>query len=173
MGRIRNVLFLCSGNTSRSPAAEYIAKWLKETKFREQLKDVNFDSGGLYSYYKQPQDPTAKYLKSRNIDFSDFEGKQIDLELIKKQDLILGFEEKWHKTKLIRRFKNLKDLNKKTFLLLEFVGENENIELIDPINLPEDEYNKILEKIEYGVEKALKKIIDINEKEEEKNNKKD
>ena len=162
MGKIRNVLFLCSGNTSRSPAAEYIAKWLKATKFRDELKDVNFDSAGLYNYYKKPQEPTAKYLESKNIDFSDFEGKQIDLELVSKQDLILGFEEQWHKKKLIRRFKNLEDLDKKTYLLLEFAGEKDNLELIDPINLPVEEYNKILERIEYGVEKALQKLISIN-----------
>ncbi len=71
MGKIRNVLFLCSGNTSRSPAAEYIAKWLKETKLRVELKDVNFDSAGLYSYYKYPQEGTVKLFKSNDIDFSD------------------------------------------------------------------------------------------------------
>jgi len=169
MRKIRNVLFICSGNTSRSPAAEYIAKWLKETKFRDELKDVNFDSAGLYSYYKYPQEGTANLLKSKNIDFSDFRGKRIDLELFKKQDLILGFEEKWHIRKLKRRFKNLKNLDEKIYLLLDFGGEKENLEIIDPINLTPDDYNKILEKILYGVEKALERIIKINKEDEEDN----
>jgi len=130
MGKVRNVLFLCSGNTSRSPGAEYIAKWLKETKFSDDLKNINFDSAGLYSYFKTPREGTAIYLKSKGIDFSDFEGKQIDEDLLLKQDIILGFEEKWH----IR-----------------------------------EEYQKVMEKIEFGVERALKKIIEIN-KEVEKDN---
>ncbi len=165
MGKIKNVLFLCSGNTSRSPAAEYIAKWLKETKYKAELKDVIFDSAGLYSYYKTPREGTANYLKSKNINFSDFEGKQITADLIKKQDLILGFEEKWHVRKLKRRFKNLKELENKTFILLDFaeISKN-NIEIPDPINFEPEDYKRTLERIEEGVTKALLKIIEINKK---------
>ncbi len=165
MGKIKNVLFLCSGNTSRSPAAEYIAKWLKETKYKAELKDVIFDSAGLYSYYKTPREGTANYLKSKNINFSDFEGKQITADLIKKQDLILGFEEKWHVRKLKRRFKNLKELEIKTFILLDFAEiSKDDIEIPDPINFEPDEYKRTLERIEEGVTKALLKIIEINKK---------
>ncbi|MFX1340016.1 MAG: hypothetical protein ACFFDK_15495 [Promethearchaeota archaeon] len=169
MGRIRNVLFLCSGNTSRSPGAEYIAKWLKETKFKENLKDVNFDSAGLYNYFKTPREGTAKYLNDKGIDFSDFEGKQIDEDLIFKQDLILGFEEQWHIKKFKRKFKNIKNLNEKVYLLFDFIGEKDNIEIPDPIDFESDEYQKVMEKVEFGVEKALKKIIEINKKVEENN----
>jgi len=162
MRKIRNVLFLCSGNTSRSPAAEYLAKWLKETKFKEELKDVNFDSAGLYSYYKTPQEGTTSYLESKHIDYTDFKGKQITEELLKKQDLILGFEKKWHIGKLKRRFKDLEDLDKKIFLLLDFAEEEGDLEILDPINIEPEEYKKIMEKIEKAIIKVLKKIININ-----------
>ena len=169
MGKVRNVLFLCSGNTSRSPGAEYIAKWLKETKFRDDLKNINFDSAGLYSYFKTPREGTANYLKSKGIDFSDFEGKQIDEDLLLKQDIILGFEEKWHIRKFKRKFKNIKNLDDKVFLLFDFIGEKDEIEIPDPIHFEPGEYQKVMEKIEFGVERALKKIIEIN-KEVEKDN---
>jgi protein-tyrosine-phosphatase len=169
MGKVRNVLFLCSGNTSRSPGAEYIAKWLKETKFRDDLKNINFDSAGLYSYFKTPREGTANYLKSKGIDFSDFEGKQIDEDLLLKQDIILGFEEKWHIRKFKRKFKNTKNLDDKVFLLFDFIGEKDDIEIPDPIDFEPEEYQKVMEKIEFGVERALKKIIEIN-KEVEKDN---
>lgn len=169
MGKVRNILFLCSGNTSRSPGAEYIAKWLKKTKFRDDLKDINFDSAGLYNYFKTPREGTAKYLNDKNIDFSDFEGKQIDEDLLIKQDLILGFEEKWHIRKLKRKFKNLKNLDDKVFLLFDFIGEKDDIEIPDPIDFEPEEYQKVMEKIEFGVERALRKIIEINKKVEENN----
>ena len=79
-----------------------------------------------------------------------------------RQDIILGFEERWHIKKLKRRFKNLEDLGEKTHLLLEFAGETENLEIPDPINFTEDEYNKLLERIKYGVIKSIEKIIEIN-----------
>lgn len=162
MGKIKNVLFLCSGNTSRSPAAEYLAKWLKNKDYREDLKDVHFDSAGLYSYYKTPQEGTVNYLKSKGINFNDFEGKQISEDLVKRQDLILGFEERWHIRKFQRRFKNLNDLHEKTFLLLDFAKEKNDVEIPDPINFTPKEYEKIMERIELGVKEALKKIIEIN-----------
>ena len=166
MGKIKQVLFLCSGNTSRSPAAQYLAKWLKATKYKEELKDVTFDSAGLYSYYKTPREGTAEYLKSKGIDFNDFTGKQIDEDLVKNQDLILGFENKWHVKKLKRRFKNLTDLDKKTHLLLEFAEVGDITEIPDPINFKQDEYREVMERIEEGVDKSLKKIIEINNKED-------
>ena len=162
MGKIKQVLFLCSGNTSRSPAAEYLAKWLKATKYKEELKDVKFDSAGLYSYYKTPREGTADYLKSKGINFNDFIGKQIDEDLVKSQDLILGFENKWHVKKLKRRFKNLTDLDEKTHLLLDYAEEEGDFEIPDPINLTPDEYREVVERIEKGVHKTLKKIIRIN-----------
>lgn len=164
MVKIKNVLFICSGNTARSPAAEYLAKWLKATKYKEELNNVNFDSAGLYSYYKTPQEGTANYLKSKNIDFSDFKGKKITKELIEKQDLILGFEKKWHIKKLKRRYKDLKGLDDKLYLLLDFAGERGELEIPDPINFKPEQYQNVAERIEKGVIKALEKIIEINTK---------
>jgi protein-tyrosine-phosphatase len=124
MPKIKNVLFLCSGNTCRSPFAEYFSKWLQKTEFKNELADVAFDSAGLYHYYEKPQEGTVKYLKSKGIDINGFHAKEVDDALIEKQDLILGFEDKWHVKKLKRRFKNIKDLDKKVFLLLRFAGRS-------------------------------------------------
>ncbi|MHA1468092.1 MAG: arsenate reductase/protein-tyrosine-phosphatase family protein [Promethearchaeota archaeon] len=166
MRKIKQVLFLCSGNTSRSPAAEYLAKWLKTTKYKEELREVTFDSAGLYSYYKTPREGTANYLKSKGINFNDFIGKQIDEDLVKSQDLILGFENKWHVKKLKRRFKNLTELDKKAQMLLEFAEVGDNTEIPDPINFEPGEYREVMERIEEGVDKSLKKIIEINSTED-------
>jgi len=164
MGKIKNVLFLCSGNTCRSPFAEYIAKYIQKTKYSDEpnIKDVNFDSAGLYHYYEIPQEGTRKYLNMKGIDISDFHAKEINSNLVEKQDLILGFEKKWHLDKLKRRFKKIRDLDKKTFLLLDFAGETENLEIKDPFDLDEKDYNKVLERIENGVIKIIEKIIKIN-----------
>ena len=166
MPKIKHVLYICSGNTCRSPFAEAISKWLQKTKYVNEIKELNFNSAGIYHYYEQPQEGTLKYLKSKGIEMDDFQAKDVDEELIIKQDLILCFEEKYHVRKLKRKFKQLKDLDEKVFLLLEFAGEIDNLEIEDPFYLEENEYNKLLKKIEDGIIKSIEKIIKINNSEE-------
>lgn len=165
MSKIKNVLYLCSGNTCRSPFAEYFSKWLQKTEYANNIKELNFDSAGIYHYYEQPQEGTLKYLKAKGIEMNDFQAKDANEDLLNKQDLILAFEEKYHIRKLKRKFRNIKDLEGKTFLLLKFAGELDNLEIEDPFYLEENEYNKILKRIENGIIKSIEKIIEINKSE--------
>jgi len=162
MSEIKNILYICSGNTCRSPFAEYFSKWLQKTKYVNEIKELNFDSAGIYHYYEQPQEGTLKYLKAKGIGMDDFQAKDADEDLLNKQDLILAFEERYHIRKLKRKFKNVKDLDDKVFLLLKFAGETENLEIEDPFYLEENEYNEILKSIEDGIIKSIERIIEIN-----------
>lgn len=165
MTKIRNILYICSGNTCRSPFAEYYSKWLQETKYVNEIRELNFDSAGIYHYYEQPQEGTSNYLNDKGIKMEDFRAKDANEELLNKQDLILTFEEKYHIRKLKRKFKNVKNLEFKLFLLLKFAGETENLEIEDPFYLEENDYNKILKRIENGISKSIERIIKINNSE--------
>ncbi|MHA1460675.1 MAG: arsenate reductase/protein-tyrosine-phosphatase family protein [Promethearchaeota archaeon] len=165
MTKIKNVLFICSGNTCRSPFAEYFSKWLQKTKYANEIKELNFDSAGIYHYYEQPQEGTLKYLEAKGVRMDDFQAKNADEELLNKQDLILAFEEKYHVRKLKRKFKNVKDLEGKVFLLLKYATETKNLEIEDPFYLEETAYNEILKRIESGIIKSIEKIIEINKSE--------
>jgi len=165
--KISNVLFICYANTCRSPAAEYFAKGLKQTKYRNELKNVIFDSAGWHDAFDYAQPETINYIQGKGWDISDFRPKVITRELLKKQDLIIGME-KYHLVKIKNKFRDLKkELEGKLFTLKQFNG----VALKDDLNIPDpyrtgiENYNRILRIVEENVEKLVRKIIEINRSE--------
>lgn len=163
MKAIKNVLFVCYGNTSRSPLAHGLAYWLQSSQYKEELKDIKFDSAGFMNVFKNAQPETIEYLRKKNIDFSNFHGKIMDDELLNKQDLILVMET-FHLKRLRRRFKQVKDINKKSYVLLDFAGESDNIDIPDPVNFGPEIYNMTIQRVEKGVIGSIEKIIELNKK---------
>ena len=164
MEKIKNVLWVCFGNTARSPLALGLSIWLKNTRYEDDLKDMTFDSAGFINFFKTAQPETVEYLKTKNIDFSDFKGKIMDADLLEKQDLILVMET-MHLKRLRRKFKQVKDIEKKSFRLLEFAGETGELNIADPVNFSPEVFQKVIEDVESGVIKSIEKIIKINNKE--------
>jgi len=148
------------GNTARSPAAEYLAKDLKE-KFKDDLKDVNFDSAGFFNAFSYMQPESRTYLNSKGIEHSNFRPKVIDRDLLEQADLILTMEDS-HSIDIKKKYSNVKDIDKKTYTLKEFSGEIDNLDIIDPYYTDSSFYFKILKIIDKYIELAVKKIIEIN-----------
>ncbi len=161
--KISNVLFLCYANTCRSPAAEYLAKGLKQTKYKKELDYVNFDSAGLHDAFDNAQPETINYVNRKWIDMSDFRSKVITRDLLRKSDLIIGME-RYHIIKLRSKYKDIKkELEGKLFTLKQFNGaDKKDLNIPDPYNTGIDNYNSILRIVEENVEELVKKIIKIN-----------
>ncbi|MFX1409614.1 MAG: low molecular weight protein arginine phosphatase [Promethearchaeota archaeon] len=157
MNKIRKVLFVCMGNTARSPAAEYLAKGLKK-RYAAELKDIVFDSAGFFNAFSYMQPESHDYLKAKGIDSSDFVPKIINKNLLEKQDLILTMEHS-HSRDIKNNFSNVKDIDKKIFTLKEFVGETVDLDIIDPYYTSRTVYDKVLKIIDDYVNKAVNKII--------------
>lgn len=148
------------GNTARSPAAEYLAKGLKK-KYDRELNDVIFDSAGFFNAFSYMQPESRNYLKSKGIDASDFQPKVINRNLLEKNDLILTMELS-HSEDIIKNYREVENINKKTYTLKEFCGEINDFNIIDPYYTNSNFYVKILKIIDKYIEKALMKIIEIN-----------
>lgn len=160
VNKLKQILFICYGNTARSPAAEFLAKELKK-KYKDELQDVVFESAGFINAFSFIQPESREYLNSKGIDHSDFIPQTINHKLLEKQDLILTME-KSHSLEIIRNFDTIENIENKTFTLKEFNGETDIVDIIDPYYTSNETYKKVLQIIDEQVEKALKKIIEIN-----------
>ena len=109
------------------------------------------------------QQESREFLNSKGIKHSDFRPQIITRKLLEKQDLILTMESS-HVRDILSNFGNLKGIEKKTFTLKEFNGETGDLDIIDPYYTSKQTYNKVLKIIDENVKKAIKKIIEINQK---------
>ncbi len=158
MNKIKRVLLICLGNTARSPAAEYLARYYA----KKNNVDLVFESAGFINAFSYMQTESRKYLESKGIDHTDFRPKLINRKLLEENDLIVTMERS-HSIDIIKNYGQIKDIDKKTYTLKEFNGETHDIDIIDPYYTSDETYKKVLRIIDENVEKAVKKIIQINQ----------
>lgn len=127
-----NIIFVCTGNTCRSPMAEAAAK--------ELIPNHSFSSFGIMAYEGAPMSANADYaLSLKNIPHGFHSAKNISREDIDKADIILTMSAK-HKAALEPYGKD------RVFTLKEYcLGKNEDI--ADPFGGDEEAYVKCLEEI--------------------------
>jgi len=85
-----NILFICSGNVSRSFLAEALLRSeLKALK----VEDVSVSSAGLHAFPGSPPDPQmTAYLSSMGVSFEPHEARQVSKQELDWADLILVME---------------------------------------------------------------------------------
>lgn len=156
--KIKNILFVCLGNTARSPAAEYIARYYA----KKQNLNLKFQSAGFMNAFSYMQPESREYLDSKGIFHDNFQPQLINRKLLEEQDLILTMETS-HKRDIINNFDNVSNIRTKVFTLKEFNGETKDIDIIDPYYTSKKTYQKILAIIDENIEKALKKIANMDQ----------
>lgn len=155
MSKIKRVLIVCTGNTARSPAGEYLAKYYA-TKYSA---DLIFDSAGFINAFTYMQPDSQEYLNTKGIIHSDFTPKILNKALLKKQDLIITME-KQHAIEIKTNFNDIQDIEKKTLTLKAFNGGEGDI--IDPYYTSQATYIKVMNELDQQIEKMVLKIIGLN-----------
>lgn len=143
-----NVLFICTGNTCRSPMAEGILKSLAE----KNNLNLEIKSAGVYAYDGESASKNAvSALKGLSIDISNHKSQNISKELVEEADLILTMS-KSHRETLLLSYPLVKE---KVFLLNEYASK-EDKDIVDPFGkdlyhyeLTRDEILKALNNIKW------------------------
>ncbi|MFW9951042.1 MAG: low molecular weight protein arginine phosphatase [Candidatus Thorarchaeota archaeon] len=158
MSKIKGILFICLGNTARSPVAEYLARYYA----KNHDLDLKVESAGFINAFSHMQPESKSYLDSKGIDSSDFTPQLITRSLLERYDLILTMESS-HKWDILNNFTTIEGLETKLYTLKEFNEEPNNLDIIDPYYTTYSNYLKVLQIIDQEVDKAIKKIAKVND----------
>ncbi|MGF6907561.1 low molecular weight protein arginine phosphatase [Fusobacterium sp. PH5-44] len=147
----KEIVFVCTGNTCRSPMAEGIAKKFvadKKLDYKISSRGTKIDPKEVVANPK-----SIEVMKSRNIDISKHQSKMFSKEDITNASLILTMTDS-HKKGLLDLFP---DAAPYTFTITEYAtGKDGNIS--DPWGKEIEEYIKTAEQLDILVPQAIEKF---------------
>lgn len=142
---IVKILFVCSGNTCRSPMAEYLFK-----DSLKNYKNMNIEviSAGIFAIDEsEPSFYSVEVMKEKGIDISSHRSRRLNRKLIEDSSFIFTMTDE--QVELLRKM--YPEFSYKIFKLA-----SEDIE--DPFGESIEKYREVRDKIEKGVKDILKNI---------------
>jgi protein arginine phosphatase len=152
-----NILFVCSGNVSRSFLAEALLKSELKTL---KVEDVSVMSAGLYAFPGSPPDPQmAAYLSSMGVSFEPHEARQMSKQELDWADVILVMERR-HEADVEKLWPDAKS---KVQLLGKYVAGGWEDDILDPFGNSPYHYRLAQSQITLAI-KSLAKWVAQNRK---------
>ena len=145
------VLFVCTGNTCRSPLAEAIASKIAADR---GMKDITFASAGTGAFGGTGASDGAILVGiERGLDLSSHRSRQLTRELVRESDLILGLSEQH-----VAMAEELGGEGR-TFLLDDFASDGNSLHPVaDPFGQSIEAYREVADDIERQVALAVERI---------------
>ena len=144
----KSVLFVCTGNTCRSPLAE---AWFNKCAAENGLADVTAGSAGLFAAAGSRASENSRIAAAEmGADLEDFRSRQLTLEMIMEADLIVGMTD-GHCRKIASA---VPEAAAKIKRMSDFSG----CDVSDPYGGSLDEYRRAFAVIRQAVEKTVEQI---------------
>lgn len=147
------ILFVCSGNTCRSPMAEVL---MRRAAAEHQLAEVSVQSAGTGALEGAPASE-GSYLVTleAGLDLSRHRAQQLTVELIEWADLILTMSRSH-----LARVEGMGG-DGKSWLLTEYGGQGDGTaEVSDPFGADVEVYRHTFEQLESLVASAARRLAD-------------
>ncbi|MFO7154199.1 MAG: low molecular weight protein arginine phosphatase [Caldicoprobacter oshimai] len=153
---MKTVLFVCTGNTCRSPMAEALFKDLAK---KNGLDDIKVMSAGLAAIEGDSATPQAiEVMERRGVDLSDHRARNVDASLVEEADLILTMTDR-HKSILSSMYP---EAASKIHVLKEYVEggsvKGELAQILDPFGQPVEVYESCARELEEALTKLIEKL---------------
>lgn len=143
--KIERLLFVCTGNTCRSPMAEAMC--------RAKLPDIEVLSAGVNATNGLPASIGAiDAMDARGLNIDHHRSRALSSYLLADADLVLCMS-KSHRDIILSALPEMAD---KVFTLAEYVGED--AEIADPFGGDSAEYNACADQIEALLDKLAAKL---------------
>lgn len=143
---MNKILFVCTGNTCRSPMAESILK-------SKHLTHIEVCSAGVHATNGDFASKHAQFVLKTNNLYSEHESRQLTSELLDWATIVLTMTE-GHKKIIVAEHPNFTG---KTFTLKEFVGESK-FDIADPFGGTENDYLVTFLELEKMIDKLIQKL---------------
>lgn len=143
----KKVLFVCTGNTCRSPMAQGIFNQICKNRGIAAVAD----SAGIYADGSPASENAVLAIKELGIDIDGRKSKSVTCDMIKSADFVLTMSAS-HKKALMMDFGN----SEKIKTLSEFVGEGGDVP--DPFGGSIDMYRHCRDSLKTLIEKAVAKL---------------
>lgn len=128
------ILFVCTGNTCRSPMAEALYK---------NITGKEAESAGLSAPYKgKASEYAISVMGKRGINIEKHEARQVDFSMLERADAVITMTES-HKAMLLYSAPTYED---KIFTMYEWAGKEGNV--ADPFGGSEEIYETCAKELE-------------------------